>query len=117
MARVPSERFLSEMKKINNDTAVEVRFQGTGFSRPTGVESRTDSEAFKAIEAGVRRVHNVPTIPTMSTGGTDMAFARAKRIPCFGFGPAIAMEDTPNGFGAYSDQERIVESELHRFVG
>jgi hypothetical protein len=26
------------------------------------------------------------------------------------------MEDGPRGFGAHSDQERILESELHRFV-
>jgi len=26
------------------------------------------------------------------------------------------VEDGPKGFGAHSDQERILESELHRFV-
>jgi hypothetical protein len=26
------------------------------------------------------------------------------------------MEDGPKGFGAHSDQERILESELHRFL-
>jgi hypothetical protein len=26
------------------------------------------------------------------------------------------MEDGPKGFGAHSDQERILESELHKFV-
>ena len=33
-----------------------------------------------------------------------------------GIGPAIDSEDGPKGFGAHSDQERILESELHRFV-
>jgi acetylornithine deacetylase/succinyl-diaminopimelate desuccinylase-like protein len=110
------DRFLAEMKQVVNDPAVEVRFQGASFGRPTGVESRLDSEAFKAIEAGVRRVYNVPSIPVMGTGATDMSFTRAKGIQCFGFGPAIDMEDGPRGFGAHSDQERILESELHRFV-
>ena len=110
------DRFLAEMKKVVNDPAVEVRFQGANFGRPTGVDSKLDSEAFKAIESGVRRVYNVPTIPTMGTGATDMSFTRAKGIQCFGFGPAIDMEDGPRGFGAHSDQERILESELHRFV-
>jgi hypothetical protein len=50
------------------------------------------------------------------TGATDMSFTRAKGIQCFGIGPAIDMEDGPRGFGAHSDQERILESELHRFV-
>ena len=30
--------------------------------------------------------------------------------------PAADMEDGPKGFGAHSDQERLFESELHRFV-
>jgi hypothetical protein len=46
----------------------------------------------------------VPTIPTVGTGATDMSFTRAKGIQCFGFGPAIDMEDAPRGFGAHSDR-------------
>ena len=53
------------------------------------------------------------TIPTMSTGGTDMAQLRAKGIQCFGIAPATDIEDEDRrGFGAHSDQERILESEL-----
>jgi hypothetical protein len=52
----------------------------------------------------------------MSTGATDMAQLRAKGVQCFGIGPAADMEDGPKGFGAHSDQERLLESELHRFV-
>ena len=110
-----ADRFADAMKKVVNDPAVEVRVS-SAFGRPTGVESRLDSEAFKAIEASVRRVYDVPTIPVMGTGATDMSFTRAKGIQCFGIGPAIDMEDGPRGFGAHSDQERILESELHRFV-
>jgi hypothetical protein len=56
------------------------------------------------------------TLPTMSTGATDMAYLRAKGIQCYGIGPATDMEDAPKGFGAPIDQERILEPELHRFV-
>ena len=52
----------------------------------------------------------------MSTGATDMAYLRAKGVQCYGIGPAIDAEDAPKGFGSHSDQERILESELHRFV-
>ena len=110
-----ADRFAEEMRKIINDPAVEVRVSPS-FGRPTGVESRLDSEAFKALEVSVRRVYNVPAIPVMGTGATDMSFTRAKGIQCFGIGPAIDIEDGPRGFGAHSDQERILESELHRFV-
>ena len=44
------DKFLAEMKKVVNDTTVEVRFQGANFGRPTGVDSKIDSEAFKAID-------------------------------------------------------------------
>ena len=52
----------------------------------------------------------------MSTGATDMAYLRQKGMQCYGIGPALDVEDGPKGFGAHSDQERILESELHRFV-
>jgi acetylornithine deacetylase/succinyl-diaminopimelate desuccinylase-like protein len=71
---------------------------------------------FKAIEEAVTRNYQTLTLPTMSTGATDMAFLRAKGIQCYGVGPATDVEDGPKGFGAHSDQERILESELHRFV-
>jgi hypothetical protein len=56
-------------------------------------------------------------LPTMGTGATDMSQVRSKGVQCYGIGPAIDAEDGPKGFGAHSDQERILESELHRFVG
>ena len=110
-----ADRFLEEMKKVVNDSAVEVRYP-TRFARPPGVARSLDSEAYRVLEAAVRRVYGTPMLPTMSTGATDMAFLRAKGIQCFGIGPAIDAEDGPRGFGAHSDQERILESELHRFV-
>lgn len=33
-----------------------------------------------------------------------------------GIGPATVVDDGPRGFGAHSDQERILEAELQRFV-
>ena len=64
----------------------------------------------------MKKHYDVLTLPTMSTGATDMAYLRGKGIQCYGVGPAIDIEDGPKGFGAHSDQERINESELYRFV-
>jgi len=108
-------KFLEEVKRIVNDPAVDVRFTGQN-ERPAGPDARLDSEAYKALEAAATRVYNTTTLPTMSTGATDMAQLRAKGMQCFGIGPATDMEDGPKGFGAHSDQERLLESELHRFV-
>ena len=79
-------------------------------------DARLDTEAFAAIEAGIEKHYGVITLPTMSTGATDMAYLRDKGIQCYGIGPALDIEDGPEGFGAHSDQERILVSELHRFV-
>jgi acetylornithine deacetylase/succinyl-diaminopimelate desuccinylase-like protein len=107
--------FLEQVKKIVNDSSVEARFAAQN-TRPAGVVARVDSEPFKAIEAVNTRIYNVPTLPTMSTFATDMAQLRAKGMQCYGIGPAVDLEDGPKGFGMHSDQERLLESELYRFV-
>ena len=109
------DAFLEEVKKIVNDPSVEVRYPAAA-TRGAGAEARLDSEAFKAIEAAIKRIYDTVTVPTMSTGATDMAQLRAKGVQCFGIGPATDFEDAAKGFGAHSDQERLLETELHRFV-
>lgn len=108
-------KFLEMVKQVVNDPAVTVKW-GDRDTRPGSPTANLDSEAFRAIEAAVKAVYDVPAIPTMSTGATDMAYLRAKGIQCFGIGPATDFEDAAKGFGAHSDQERILEAELHRFV-
>ena len=108
-------KFLELVKKVVNDPAVEVRFTGESI-RPAGPDAKLDSEAYKALESAGTRIYNAPTLPMMSTGATDMAQLRVKGVQCFGIGPAVDFEDAPKGFGAHSDQERLLESELHRFV-
>ncbi len=107
--------FLEQVRRVVDDPAIEVRFAAATV-RPPGAEMRLDSEAFRALTAAATRIYNTQTLPTMSTGATDMAQLRAKGIQCFGIGSATDMEDGPKGFGAHSDQERLLESEVHRFV-
>ena len=107
---------LSEIKKIVNDPSIEVKLAPRdGLPRPPG-QSRIDTEAFRAIESAVAQNYDTVAIPTMGTGATDNAQMRSKGVQCYGVGPATDAEDGPKGFGAHSDQERIRESELHRFV-
>jgi acetylornithine deacetylase/succinyl-diaminopimelate desuccinylase-like protein len=108
-------KFLETVKRVINDPAVDVRYTGES-TRPAGPDAKLDSEAFKALEAAGTRVYNTTTLPMMGTGATDMAQLRAKGVQCFGIGPATDFEDPPKGFGAHSDQERLLESEIHRFV-
>ena len=106
---------IEEVKRVIDDPAVEVAWAQRDV-RPGGAKTDLSSEAFRAIEAMVTKHYATVTLPTMSTGATDMAYLRAKGIQCYGIGPATDIEDGPKGFGAHSDQERILEAELHRFV-
>jgi acetylornithine deacetylase/succinyl-diaminopimelate desuccinylase-like protein len=108
-------KFLEQVKRVINDPAVDVHFTNESI-RPAGPDANLNSEAYKALEAAGTKIYNAPTLPMMSTGATDMAQLRSKGVQCFGIGPAADFEDAPKGFGAHSDQERLLESELHRFV-
>jgi acetylornithine deacetylase/succinyl-diaminopimelate desuccinylase-like protein len=106
--------FLDTVRKVIDDPNVEVRWARDRY-RPAGTSSLT-TEAFTVIEQQVKAHYNATVLPTMSTGASDMAQIRSKGINCYGIGPALDTEDGPKGFGAHSDQERILEAELHRFV-
>ena len=106
--------FFDEMKKVIDDPAIEI--VRAGNSRPGSPPSRLDTEAFRALEEANRRVYSTVTLPTMLTGATDMAQLRAKGVQCYGVGPMTDSEDGPKGFGAHSDQERLLEESIHKFV-
>ena len=115
---VPGEdtaAFLREVERVIGDPAVTAAYIRRDV-RPETPVATLDTDAFRALEAAATRHYNATVLPTMLTGATDMAYVRAKGTQCYGMGPAIDVEDGPKGFGAHSDQERILESELHRFV-
>jgi acetylornithine deacetylase/succinyl-diaminopimelate desuccinylase-like protein len=107
--------FIEQVKKVVNDPAIDVAWAQRD-TRPGTASAELDSEAFTAIETAITKHYQTVTLPTMSTGATDMSYLRAKGIQCFGIGPAVDSEDGPKGYGAHSDQERILERELYRFV-
>jgi acetylornithine deacetylase/succinyl-diaminopimelate desuccinylase-like protein len=110
-------RFLETVRSVVSDPAVAVNYAtDSGGSRPLGGTAAFDSEAYRAIQSVVSRNYDTVTIPMMGTGATDMSQVRSKGEQCYGIGPAIDFEDAPKGYGAHSDQERILETELHRFV-
>jgi acetylornithine deacetylase/succinyl-diaminopimelate desuccinylase-like protein len=107
------QAMLELFKKTVNDPGVTIQY--TPRSRPGG-SSRLDTEAFRAIESAIMRTYAIPTVPAMSTGATDMSYLRAKGVQCYGMGAAVDAEDLPLGYGAHSDQERILEAELQRYL-
>lgn len=106
--------FLQSIRSQINDSTVEVAL-GARNTRPPG-QASLQTPAFTAIETNINKHYGVITLPTMSTGATDMAYLRNRGIQCYGIGPAIDREDAALGYGAHSDQERILISELNRFV-
>jgi len=108
------EQFIAALREVIGNPAVNVEWAPRNL-RP-GAASSLDNEAFRAIEAVFSEHYGAPVVPVMGTGATDMAYLRARGMQCFGIGPGIDAEDGPLGFGSHSDQERILESELYRFV-
>jgi acetylornithine deacetylase/succinyl-diaminopimelate desuccinylase-like protein len=107
--------FFELMRKVIDDPAVEI-VRTSRNRRPATAPSRIDSDAFRTIEVANQKIYGVVTLPQMSTGATDMAYLRAKGVQCYGIGPMVDEEDAAKGFGAHSDQERILEGALYKFV-
>ncbi|MCC6586089.1 MAG: M20/M25/M40 family metallo-hydrolase [Bryobacterales bacterium] len=105
---------LDELRRVINDPAVEV--VNKGATRPYGKPSPVDSEPYRALERMLRKHYNVPVLPFMMTGASDSAQLRARGVLAYGIDPLVDEEDGPLGFGAHSDQERILVAELQRFV-
>ena len=108
-------RFLEQMRQLINDPAITVEV-APGHTRPGAPPSSLHTDAFEVIEAMIKRHYGVITLPIMSTGATDMAYLRARGIQCFGIGPMIDSEDGRKGYGAHSDQERILEEAIYQFI-
>ena len=107
-------KFLDQIRTVINDPTIEVRWARDRY-RPSGASS-LNTELYRVLESEMRAQYGVELIPTMSTGASDKAQIRSKGVQCYGVGPAIDNEDGAKGYGAHSDQERILEAELHRFV-
>ena len=108
------ENYLEQIREVIGDDSIDVSL-GQRNTRPAG-QTSINTTAFSAIEQNLQEHYGVITLPTMSTGATDMAYLRARGVQCYGIGPAIDREDAALGFGAHSDQERILISEMNRFV-
>ncbi len=110
------EAFLGQLKSVINDPAVEI-VRAARDTRPPAAPSKLDTTAFQVIEAASRKHYpGAVVLPTMLTGATDMAYLRGKGMQCYGIGAMVDEEDGPKGFGAHSDQERILESSLYKFL-
>ena len=71
---------------------------------------------YRALEHAASKVYPGSTsLPSMLTGGTDMAHLRAKGMQSYGIGPAMTSDDFVQ-HGWHSDVERLPEASLYQFV-
>jgi acetylornithine deacetylase/succinyl-diaminopimelate desuccinylase-like protein len=104
-----------EIRRVIADPAIEVA-GNTRANRPVSPPSRIDSEMFQALERTQKMMFPAAiTIPSMLTGATDNAQLRTKGVQAYGFGP-IVDEKEFELHGAHSDQERMLESSIHKMV-
>ena len=107
--------FYDLMRKVINDPTIEL-VPDTRNQRPGAPPASLTSDAYRSVEAAYKTVYGVTTIPMMQTGATDMAFLRAKGIECLGIGLLGDVEDASKGYGAHSDQERVLEDAVYKHV-
>jgi acetylornithine deacetylase/succinyl-diaminopimelate desuccinylase-like protein len=108
------EKFKAEMKRAIADPAVEI--ESGNFQAATAPPSSMDTEMYRTLEAMQRQLHpGIVTLPSMSTGGTDMSPLRIKGMQCYGIGPERPIEDAVT-HAAHSDNERLKEASLYDFV-
>jgi acetylornithine deacetylase/succinyl-diaminopimelate desuccinylase-like protein len=106
-------KFLGELRRVINDSAVEV-LPAPGGGRPAAPPSSMDNALFHAFETVSQKMFQAPVIPGMLAGATDCAQLRAKGVACYGFGP-ISGSEGPLG-GAHSDDENISILALDKLV-
>jgi acetylornithine deacetylase/succinyl-diaminopimelate desuccinylase-like protein len=109
------DRLYDEMRRVIADPAVEI-VPSSSHNRPVSPPSRIDSEMFRALERTQKSMFpSAITIPAMLTGATDNAQLRTKGVQAYGFGPIV--DDSESELhGAHSDQERMLESSIHKMV-
>ena len=106
--------FLAQVTAVVADPAVEVVW--VPRDNVPAASTSLSTAAYRAIESIFGAEYAAPVLPVTGTGATDMRSLRGKGIQCYGVGPGIDIEDGALGFGQHSDQERILEQELYRFV-
>ena len=107
--------FYDLMRKVINDPAVEV-VPNAGGGRPQGVPISITSEFYRALETSFKNVYNIPTLPLMGTGATDMSQLRPRGVQCYGIGAMRDDEDVLKGFAQHSDQERMPEESVYKHL-
>jgi acetylornithine deacetylase/succinyl-diaminopimelate desuccinylase-like protein len=107
-------KFIERMREVIGDPNVQIKINR---GRKSGPPSRLDSEMFQGLEKTQKRLaREAATLPTMTTGASDLSPLRLKGVQAYGIGPLLDQKDFRLGHGSHSDDERISERSLRDFV-
>jgi acetylornithine deacetylase/succinyl-diaminopimelate desuccinylase-like protein len=107
------DRFYDQLRRVIGDGNVDV-VPTSRRGRPVSRPSRLDTGMFRALEHAQRRMFpEAITLPSMSSGATDLAQLRSKGVEAYGFGPIV---DEHDSHGAHSDDERVAEASIPKLV-
>lgn len=97
------ERFFSKMKKLAGSNIVIERI---GEKIPSPGSSRYNTLFFQGIKEAIQSVKgNIPVLPFVTTGATDMRYFRDLGIPSYGFFPVTLTKE--EHMRMHSKDERI----------
>jgi acetylornithine deacetylase/succinyl-diaminopimelate desuccinylase-like protein len=109
------DAFYGKLADLIDDPQVSVVPES--IYRPAAPPSPIDNEMFQVLESVAQRMFpEATTLPTMSTGATDMAQVRAMGVPAYGIGAIRSIEERNSGFGAHGDNERVSEEAVRQLV-
>ena len=108
--------FLDRLRALINDPGDRGAWTRRRSVRPAAPPSRLDTEAFKAIEAVNRRVYGVRPCPPCSPAPPTWRRSAPRACSATASDRSTDTEDAAKGFGAHSDQERILEDGFRKFV-
>ena len=107
--------FYEQLAEVIDDQRIEIVPER--IYRPAAPPSGIDNAMFESLERVANRMYpEAIVLPTMSTGGTDMAQVRAKGVPAYGIGPTRSIAERNSGNGAHGDNERVAEDAFVDFV-
>ena len=97
------ERFFAKIKKLAGDDVVIERI---GEKIPTPGPSRYNTVYFQGIKEVIQSLKgNIPVLPFIMTGATDMRYFRDLGIPSYGFFPVTLTKE--EHMRMHSKDERI----------
>ncbi len=109
-------KLYAEIRRIIGDPSIDVVGGDPATQRPASAPSRLDSEMYRVMESVTRQLYpSAVTLPDLLPMATDLAQLRAKGVQSYGIGPITEEKDRGVG-GAHTDDERLEEAALYRFM-